>query len=619
MFSLMTRPHVRGGRPLECSAWLTLRLVALLPAVASARAQPASIGPVGADRIRLDQIGFYLAGPKAAVVADSAAATFAVLTADRGDTVLTGALSPAGRWAPSGEVVRLASFDRLTRPGRYVLAVPGVGRSYAFTVAPDALREIARASVKAFYFQRASTALPARYAGRWARAAGHPDTAVLVHPSAAGPGRPAGAHVVALGGWYDAGDYNKYVVNSGISTYTLLALAEHFPAYAAALGTEIPESGNGLPDVLNEALWNLRWMRRMQDPADGGVYHKLTTAEFSGFVMPAADTAPRYVVQKGTAAALDFAATAAHASLVVRHYPRQLPGLADSLVREAAAAWNWARQHPDSTYDQERLNAHYRPPIHTGAYGDADVRDEVRWAAAELYLATRQDSFYVAAAATQGGPAALPSWNSVATLGLYSLVDHRRELPRGADTAALAGRLLARARALAARAGTSAYGVGMADAGDFVWGSNAVAANQGMLLVQAYRLTNDATFLRAALANLDYLLGRNATGYAFVTGYGAKSPRFPHHRPSAADTVAAPVPGLLVGGPNPGQQDRCPGYPSRVPALSYVDSTCAYAGNEVAINWNAPLAYLAAAVDALSPAAGWDGRAVRPRSSRHGR
>src|SRR5205823_1604009 len=92
-------------------------------------------------------------------------------------------------------------------------------------------------------------------------------------------------------------------------------------------------------------------------------------------------------------------------------------------------------------------------------------------------------------------------------------------------------------------------------------------------------------------------LGRNATGYAFVTGFGTRSPMFPHHRPSQSDSVAAPVPGLLVGGPNPGQQDRCEGYPSRLPARSYVDAVCSYASNEVAINWNAPLAYLAGAID----------------------
>jgi endoglucanase len=120
-----------------------------------------------------------------------------------------------------------------------------------------------------------------------------------------------------------------------------------------------------------------------------------------------------------------------------------------------------------------------------------------------------------------------------------------------------------------------------------------------MVLVQAYRLTGDSSYLRAAVADLDHVLGRNATGYSFVTAFGAKTPQSPHHRLSASDTVVAPVPGLVVGGPNPGQQDHCPGYPSRLPALSYLDAQCSYASNEIAINWNAPLAYLAVAVDAL--------------------
>ncbi|HET7458125.1 MAG TPA: glycoside hydrolase family 9 protein, partial [Gemmatimonadaceae bacterium] len=432
-----------------------------------------------------------------------------------------------------------------------------------------------------------------------ARAAGHRDTAVLVHPSAASPSRPAGTRISSPLGWYDAGDYNKYVVNSGISTYTLLALYEHFPEYAAALRTDVPESDNALPDVLDEALWNLRWMLTMQDRADGGVYHKLTNAEFDRFEMPDQGLAPRYVVQKSTAATLDLAAVAAHASLVARRFPRELPGLADSLTRAATAAWAWARQHPDSVYDQKRLDAAYAPAINTGDYGDRRLDDELRWAAAELYLATRQDSFLVIAAPLAPPPADVPSWGAVRTLGLYSLLDHRPELPRGFDRAALERRLRVLADSLAAGARRSAYGVPVGEgAHDFVWGSNAVAANQGMALVQAYRLTRDTAYLSAATASLDYLLGRNAIGMSFVTGFGAKPPLRPHHRPSASDTVAAPVPGLLVGGPNPGQQDHCPGYPSRLPALSYVDSTCAYAANEIAINWNAPLAYLAVAVDA---------------------
>src|SRR6202012_2449680 len=156
-------------------------------------------------------------------------------------------------------------------------------------------KDVADASIKAYYFMRASIPLPEKYAGKWARAEGHPDTSVLVHPSAATDQLPAGTIISSPRGWYDAGDYNKYIVNSGISTGTLLSLYEDFPAYMKGVKLNIPESGNGLPDEWNEILWNLRWMLTMQDPNDGGVYHKLTTSAFDKFEMPNKDTARRYV------------------------------------------------------------------------------------------------------------------------------------------------------------------------------------------------------------------------------------------------------------------------------------------------------------------------------------
>jgi endoglucanase len=133
---------------------------------------------------------------------------------------------------------------------------------------------------------------------------------------------------------------------------------------------------------------------------------------------------------------------------------------------------------------------------------------------------------------------------------------------------------------------------------DFNWGSNANAGNQGILLVNAWLLTKDRKYIDNALTNLDYLLGRNATGYCFVTGIGSKSTRHPHHRPSVADGIDDPVPGLLAGGPNPGRQDGCP-YAFTAPETAYSDSSCSYASNEIAINWNAPLVYLANAIEAL--------------------
>src|SRR5690606_28514455 len=161
----------------------------------------------------------------------------------------------------------------------------------------------------------------------------------------------------------------------------------------------------------------------------------------------------------------------------------------------------------------------------------------------------------------------------------------------------------------------SAWKVSM-QAGDFVWGSNAVALNQALLMLQGYHLEGDRALLDAAQSQLDWVLGRNPLGVSFVTGYGLRTPMHVHHRPSQADGIVEPVPGWLSGGPNPGQQDATDcapvRYPSRVPALSWMDHDCSYASNEVAINWNAPLVYVAAAVQALTPAERAVARKRRP-------
>lgn len=560
------------------------------------------------EEIRLNQIGFYPGAPKIAVVVGRSGDEFYVTTPDLGDTLFAGRLGEPRVSDFSPETLRVADFSALERPGRYVVWVPGKGYSHPFEIRPRVHEALARGALKAFYFNRASTALPPAYAGPWSRPAGHPDDQIRIHASAATRERPEGSVIASPGGWYDAGDYNKYVVNSGITVATLLSLYEDFPAYVATLDAGIPESGNALPDLLDEVLWNLRWMLTMQDPHDGGVYHKLTEANFSGMVMPAEATATRYVVQKSTAATLDFAAVMAQASRIFRRFEHVLPGLADSTLTAALRAWAWARRHPDVVYDQDRMNERFDPDIHTGTYGDRDLRDEFAWAAAELYVTTRQDSFFLAVPLAPEGGAPLPSWIQVRTLGYYSLVRHRDRLtPTSAATVqAIERALIAAADSLVHRASQRAYRTPMGAPRDFVWGSNSVAANQGIALIQAYRLTGNPAYLRHALSNLDYLLGRNATGYSFVTGFGHRTPRHPHHRPSQADGVPEPVPGWLVGGPNPARQDRCTTYPSTAPGQAYVDDVCSYASNEVAINWNAPLVYLAAALEALQYEIGRD-------------
>ena len=559
-------------------------------------------GAAHAAPIEVNQLGFLPAAQKLAVVpagANDADARFKVVDAASGKAVFEGKLGPAATWDASGASVRIADFSGLRTAGSYRVTVAGQADSPVFAIGPEPYRALDAGAIRAYTLQRAGMALDERIAGPYARPLGHPDDAVLVHASAASASRPAGTVLKSPKGWYDAGDYNKYIVNSGISTYTLLAAYEHFPAWFDKLALNLPESGNGTPDLLNEVLWNLDWMATMQDPEDGGVYHKLTNKSFDGMVMPDKATAPRYVVQKTTAAALDFAAVMATASRVLAPFDAKAPGRSQRYLAAAEAAWRWAVKNPAELYRQP-------PDIKTGTYGDDKIDDEFSWAASELYIATGKDEYRARALAN--APAAssaqtAPGWNAVRPLGWISLAQQRARLPKPGDADQAQRQILAAADKLLAHWQASPARLSMAKS-DFVWGSNAVVLNQAMMLVQAYRITHKADYLNAAQSALDYTLGRNPLGLSYVTGFGARPAMHPHHRPSEADGIAAPLPGWLVGGPNPGQQDirDCPAgtrYPSSQPALSYLDLACSYASNEVAINWNAPLVYVAAALQSL--------------------
>jgi len=278
-----------------------------------------------------------------------------------------------------------------------------------------------------------------------------------------------------------------------------------------------------------------------------------------------------------------------------------LPGLADSCRRAAAAAWNWARQNPNILYDQDAMNKTFTPPITTGAYGDRHLEDEWFWAAAELLITTADTQYLPTISQQLGTPLSLPSWSNVAMMGDYSLLRHRGRLAKSLQPAldTVKQQLLRMADDYINKQPTTAFHTVMGEfTKDFVWGSNSVAANQGMLLINAYLQQQNPKYLDAALANLDYLLGRNALNICFVTGLGSHSTLHPHHRPSIADGIDPPVPGLLAGGPNPGRQDH-QNYPFTEPETAYIDQNAAYASNEIAINWNAPLVYLAGALEAL--------------------
>lgn len=554
------------------------------------------------DAIKVNQVGYYPREQKVAVIEPSVKQKIFTLRDAKGKTVWKGRAVRNSVSPFTGKVRQVVDFSKVTGEGTYTLCA-GNQRQQVI-IRNNAFAPVADKAMKAFYLQRMSMPIEKEYAGEYARPMAHPDNKVLVHPSAASEGRPAGTVISSPYGWYDAGDYNKYIVNSGFTIGVLLQAYQMNKAYLDKMNLNIPESGDYMPDFLDEIMYNLKWMETMQDPTDGGVYHKLTTPNFEGFVMPSECHQQRYVVQKTTQATLDFAATMTLAARIYGEYPayRRFAGQA---LQMAERAYAWAVRNPHEYYNQDAMNEKYEPKVFTGAYGDGNANDEFFWAATELYLATGQNAYLEQAKQFAPKDYSVPTWGNVAGLGVQQWLNHsilNKVEDLGIDVQKMKSDLLAFCNDCISRIPTSSFHCPHGNrTQDFPWGSNSeMCAGQGIALLYAYTLTADRKYLDAAISDADYLLGRNATGYCFVTGFGTKPVMHPHQRISHADGIEAPLPGFLAGGPNPGQQDRetCKTYPSDAPDESYTDDMNSYASNEIAINWNAYLVGLMSWLDA---------------------
>jgi endoglucanase len=540
--------------------------------------------------IKVDQVGYPVPATKVALVTAPSAQTFTVRRVDGDAVVFSGPVAGPIQDANSGDSVRAADFSALRVPGEYYLEMPGVGRSWNFSVGQNVYGRAYYLVMRAFYGQRCGTAvdLGGEFRG-YAHRACH--LAASFHPSSGRRG-----DVDVRGGWHDAGDYGRYLPSSGIATGTLLWSWEMFGPQLKNITLHIPESGNGTPDLLNEARWNLEWMLRMQD-ADGGVWQKQTGQQFAGFIAPDADLPASKIIgtgappYKGTCATADLAAVAA---IAARTYQPFDPAFARRNLDAARRAWQWAERYPNIVFSNPR-------GIATGEYGDSQCQDERLWAAAELWRTTGDSiyhRFFLANFSGYLGALASPpggSWADLASMALWTYVLASRKDADFRVVNDIRQAMVKAASGIVQRTRESGYLSSM-KARDFVWGSNGVAAHYGMQLLVTDKVAPDARYAEAALDDLHYLLGRNPFSLSWVTQLGANPVRHPHHRPSGSAPNAEPWPGLLSGGPNANRQDPVlKALPDLPPAKLYRDDQDSYSSNEVAINWQAMLAFLLAA------------------------
>jgi endoglucanase len=574
--------------------------------------------------VRVNQVGYLPKAAKRATVLHPATEPLRWELIDRsGKVVRAGSTTVFGDDSASGEHVHIVDFSSHHKVGAgYTLRVGG-DVSHPFDIREDIYRAMKYDALAYFYHNRSGIAITLPYAGdaRWTRPAGHTgvapnqgDTAVTCFDGidTEGVAWPGCAYALEVsGGWYDAGDHGKYVVNGGISVWTLLnqyERAAHLggPVALAALadGTmNIPENNNGVPDILDEARWEVEFLLKMQvpdgQPLAGMVHHKVHDENWTGLPMlPSEDPQPRFLYPPSTAATLNLAATAAQCARIWKTID---PAFAARCLAAAETAWGAALAHP-AEYARNNFTG-------GGPYNDTNVSDEFYWAAAELFIATDKPAYqaYLAssphylAVPTAGGSSM--DWGNVGALGTISLAVVPNRLPNK-DVKLARDNVVAAAGTYAAALNRQGYRTPFdpGASGGYPWGSNSFVLNNMIILGLAYEFTNKSIYLSAVSESMDYLLGRNAMDKSYVSGYGANPLTNPHHRFWANQkdpSLPPPPPGAVSGGPNSGIEDpvaqvRLPGC---APQKCYLDDIDSWSTNEITINWNAPLAWTAAFLD----------------------
>ncbi|MGW7521589.1 glycoside hydrolase family 9 protein [Streptomyces sp. NPDC054796] len=574
--------------------------------------------------VRVNQVGYLTNGPKNGTFVTSATQPLPWTLHDADGTErASGTTNPAGEDPTSRQNVHTFDFSDVTAAGEgYTVTIDGQ-KSEPFTIGDDLYAPLRTDALAYFYHNRSGIEIDADIVGeKYARPAGH----VNVSPNQGDDDVPCQEGVCdyrldAAGGWYDAGDHGKYVVNGGISVAQLMSSFERTltteGANGAPLGDgklRVPEHGNATPDILDEARWQMDFLMRMLvpegEPLAGMAHHKLHDRAWTGLPLrPDQDPQPRELHPPSTAATLNVAATAAQCARLFQPYDADF---AARCLEKARTAWKAAKAHPDVLADPNDGTG-------GGAYSDDDVRDEFYWAAAELFVTTGEDSFRqeVLGSPLHGDtdgvfPRGGMSWGAVAGLGALSMATVPNKLT-AEQLSAVRATVTEAADGYAADSEDAAYGLPYAPAdGHYVWGSNSQVLNNMVVLATADDLTGKNVYRDAVLRGLDYLLGRNALNQSYVTGYGERDSRNQHHRFWANQLdpdLPNPAPGSVAGGPNDGLQDPVAAekLAGCAPSMCYIDDIESWSTNEITINWNAPLAWIASYADDLGSGGDGDG------------
>lgn len=563
--SFRTRLSGLSGRYTNAILLITVLLAVVVTPRSVATNSRLSVAP--GTMVRLSSVGFLPGQQKEASIA-SPCTDFRVVDAKNKTEVLKGKITGPFRNQDTNEQLYMADFSALKKPGVYRLETSTGQSSVDFRVAADVFRLPFYAVVRGFYFWRCGTAVSGKHQGiTYSHRACHLEDAWLDYVE--------GAHKRAssTGGWHDAGDYNKYVVNAGVTVGTMLLAWEQFQREIENIPLDLPHTTGRIPDYLNEVKWEMDWLLTMQ-AADGSVYHKVSTKGFGPAIQPEEEKTERFFAPWSSAATADFVAVAFRAARAFKPYDSQY---ASRCLDAAKKSFAFLKAHPENhPADLKEFK--------TGAYQTNDDDDRL-WATAEAWVSTGDPrillDFESQARRFSEKFNADWGWGNVKNLGMLTYLFSTLANRNSAVVDEIKAALVATADAIVQT--SKAHGYRRTLGTTYYWGANGGTANTAVILQSANRISPKSEYVTTTLDAIAYLFGRNYYGRSFVTGVGANPPVNPHDRRSMDQPGARAWPGYLVGG----------GWPK---AIDWKDESPIYQVNEIAINWNAALVYALASV-----------------------
>ncbi len=522
---------------------------------------------------------------------NTACSTFQVKRAADDSDAFSGNASGPVYVSDSGRNVYVIDFSALDETGTFYINVDGVGRTQNFIISENAYNTAFSNAFTAMYMWRSGCDISRTYGSTtYSWAAGHTAGTNLSYVSAYKFNNDG------TGGWYDAGDYGRYVGNAGITIWPMLMAWEDFGTTINAINYALPETAPGYPEYLKEVKYETDWLfKMMYEDGSGKVSDKLTSKNHAGFTLPAYDYSTMYFLPWSTYATANFAGIMAMAA---RYFYPYDAAYAEQCLDAAKLAFGALQANPSAvSCDAASLG------FTTGVYDGNDTANRM-WAGAELY-ATTGDSVYRTYYESRAGGGSINTaydWNDTSTMAHLTYYFSTQTAKNTVLVNNIRNNTISAANGIVNQVNSHGYGRSMTS---HWWGSNGVVLRMTTILYAAFKMTGDYKYRYAASDIVTHIFGRNHFGRSYVTGTGLNPPLYPHDRRIASDGISAPIPGYIVGGSNGGNwgDPVLSAMPSGLPPASYwADNQSSYASNETAINWQAALIYSLASLLKDGPA-----------------